>query len=150
MRPTIASVLLCPMLAVAAAPDVVFRTDFEGAPSGLDRTGRVVKPIRTERIAFAKGLTGQALVADTARVVYPADVIPGDAGTVEIVVSPLKNGLGKNWMAFCGDAESWGPVGVPKLWRWNGAPRFDLDGGAKSVCAGIPVWFNNRPVLRRH
>ena len=45
-------------------------------------------------------------------------------------------------MAFCGDAESWGPVGMPKLWRWNGGPRFDLDDGGTSICRGIPAWFD--------
>jgi len=142
MKNTIIAALLYSTLIAAAEPEVVFRADFGDSVAGVAAGGGVVQPIRAEKVAFAEGLTGRALVADTARVVYPAEVIPGDAGAVEIVVSPLKNGTGKNWMAFCGDAESWGTVGAPKLWRWNGGPRFDLDGGPKAIAAGIPAWFD--------
>jgi hypothetical protein len=126
----------------AMSADAVFHASFDSGVNGVDAAGNAVAPVRQENVRFAEGLNGQALVAESARVVYPASVIPSDTGTVEVVVSPLESGLGKSWMAFCGDAESWGTVGVPRLWRWNGAPRFDLDGGRLLVTAGEPDWFD--------
>lgn len=128
---------------VAAEP--VLRLDFEGGTDAVGVGGRTVKPVVSERIAFAPGLDGQALRADSARLVYPASVIPVDRGTIEVVVSPLSSGTGPNWMFFCGDASSWAAVGMPRLWRWNGNPRFDMDGGGKSVHSGPPAWCDWSP-----
>ena len=126
----------------AAAPKPVFQASFDGSPQGRDTAGKAIAPIRAEKITFAPGLKGQALVAKGARLVYPASVIPADRGSVEIVVSPLANGTGKAWMFLCGDGAKWGPVGVPRLWRWNGQPRFDMDSGSKATYGGAPTWFD--------
>jgi hypothetical protein len=132
------------LLGVAAlgAPSPVFQATFDGSPDGVDVNGKTVAPVRAQKVTYANGLEGQALVADNARVIYPASVIPADRGTVEIVASPLAKGTGKAWMFLCGDAEKWGPVGVPRLWRWNGDPRFDMDSGTKAIYKGTPSWFD--------
>ena len=128
---------------VGAGP--VFRLDFEGSTDAVGPGGRVVKPTSAERVAFVPGLDGQALRAESARLIYPASVIPVDRGTIEVVVSPLPSGTGGSWMFFCGDASSWGAAGMPRLWRWNGNPRFDMDGGGTSVHRGPPGWFDWSP-----
>ena len=139
-RGMLMTVSLMGLAATAAerAPQPSFVADFDHGLDGRDRAGHAVRPLTAHNTAFAPGLHGKALVADSAKLVYPATVCPRDAGTVLVLVSPLKNGLGKAWSAFCGPAEKWGGLGIPRLWRWNGQPRFDMDGGARAITAGMP------------
>ncbi len=127
-----------------SAPTPVFRADFDQGVVGRDSSGNPVHPLKADDVTFAPGLHGRALVAKSAMLVYPASVLPADSGTVMVVASPLEQGLGnKGWMAFCGPADKWGVVGMPRLWRWNGQPRFDMDGGSMAVYGGAPddsVW----------
>jgi hypothetical protein len=128
--------------AALAAPAPMFQASFDGSVEGRGADGKASAPIRAENVTFADGLKGKALVADGARLIFPHSVIPADRGTVEIVASPLAKGTGEAWMFLCGDAAKWGPVGVPRLWRWNGQPRFDMDSGTMAIYKGTPSWFD--------
>jgi hypothetical protein len=136
----IVSVLAVPSasLALAAEAPPVFSLDFDGTIVAHAADGSEIRPLEADHVAFAPGLTGQALQADAARLVYPASVVPGETGTLEIWASPLQAGLGKGWYFLSGDATEWGPDGVPRLWMYEGSPRFDMDGGDRLISAPLP------------
>ncbi|NLC55426.1 MAG: hypothetical protein GX774_01135 [Armatimonadetes bacterium] len=120
----------------AQAP--VFTAEFDGDLAARGVGGQTIRPLRAEAPAFAEGRSGQALRADAGCVTYPASVVPRDAGTLEVWVSPLASGTGNGWYFYSGDASEWGPEGVPRLWLWEGRPRFDVDGGERLICGGLP------------
>jgi hypothetical protein len=129
----------------AQQAEPVFCVDFDEGPIGRAADGKPVQPLRAEGLTFVAGLTGQALRADAGMLVYPAAVVPKDAGTLELWASPLESGAGSGWYFFCGDAAEWGPEGVPRLWMYEGSPRLDVDGGGRLLAAGLPRGMSYGP-----
>ncbi len=137
------SVALCAIWCVgglSAAEHIrpVFQADFESTATATAADGTRIEPLKAEAVSFAEGVSGRALDATTSLVIYPGRVVPGERGTLEIWLAPLAAGTGKGWYFFSGDASEWGPDGVPRLWMYEGNPRFDVDGGGRLISAALP------------
>jgi len=127
-----------PLALTHATEAPVFSLDLDDSATALGADGGEVAPLQSSDLAFVPGIAGQALKADGATLTYPASVVPADRGSLEIWAAPLQAGLGGGWYFLSGDATDWGPDGVPRLWMWEGRPRFDVDGGGRLICGPLP------------
>ncbi len=135
------SVVSCACVA-PAAEEPVFYAGFDGSAVALGPGGVQISPLQGENLPYAPGMRGQAFRAEGATLVYPASVVPADRGSLEIWIAPLPEALGGGWYFFSGDATQWGPDGVPRLWMYEGAPRFDEDSGGRLISASLPSGVN--------
>ncbi|MBN2308929.1 MAG: LamG domain-containing protein, partial [Candidatus Hydrogenedentes bacterium] len=129
----------------AQQPKPVLDVQFDGAVAAQDAAGRAVAPLVAEGLVFAPADMAGAMRADAGRLAFPASIVPDDAGSLELWVSPLEAATGEGWHIFTGDPDQWGAVGCPRLWIWNGQPRFDVDGGDRYICSGMPDWLTWKP-----
>ena len=148
-RPILALLLLFTAAAPAA---VVFDFRVTDRPVAVGADGRELAPLTAGNLNIRPeaGLHGGALQCDRGLLVYPGGVVPAERGTVEAWVAPLESGTGNGFYFFTGDADEWGPEGMPRLWFWEGRPRFDVDPGPRLIAERLPAGSAWRPGLWTH
>ncbi len=145
---TAVTVLICGILLYASAVatadngnEPVFALGFDGTTVARGPDEEPIAPIKAQNVEFRPGLIGQALQADGALVEFAAELLPQEQGTLVMWLSPLADPPGRElsyWRIYFGDADDWGPLGMPRLWLFNTLLRFDMDDG-KWLWSAIPV-----------
>ncbi len=83
-------------------------------------------------------LRASLLCAAIAPGTYQADAVPCEKGSIELWVTPLKDGCTPDDHVYFADGDSWGKEGTPTIWYWSQYIRFDVDGGKRLVYGRLP------------